>query len=166
MKKYSFVLGSGLFLILLGVGCSATTIEEPPNITGYELSSSLIAIYEDGSKIPTGLVATSEGWPSFNIPPEIRLSPNKKYVAYAVWNLEPLGVQIHVSNLDGTDDRVVASQTVPEGQGELDTNSLFWIDDLNIQYTEAGVIWDETTPPSGGTWRVNIESGEKTLISL
>lgn len=153
MLKRLALLFPAMVLFLMGAGCT----QSPSPVTGYKLETRVIAVHENGSETPTGLVAISEGWPTFIVSPHLVASEDRQQVAYAVWSEEYHGVAIYVDTLNDGQRRLVARQSVPEGQGSLNVFSLGWVDHETIRYSESSIHEDLR-------WEVNIRTGEKNRV--
>jgi len=167
-KQHLSIFAAAVAGGLVGYVVSGIPTETPPtdaDPVSYNLETRVVGVYEDASQHPTGLIATSQRWPTVVVSPWLVASENQERVAYAVWDAGHYGIVIYVSDMDGDNARIVAKQSVPEGQGELDTSSLVWIDNRTIRYQESAVTYQEGAfGKELLTWLVDIESGEKIQI--
>lgn len=169
-----FGLACGSLFLLLGTGCQSNKSFQDieSNIVSYKLSTSLVAVHEDGTETPTGLIATWEGWPTFVGEPHVVISPNERQVVWAGWDQSADGIVIHLSDLDGNNSRVIAEQEVGDGNGGLIMDSIRWSEDgKSVYYTEGMITCeadcsDATTVSRETTYQIDLKTGEKSISSV
>jgi hypothetical protein len=106
------------------------------------------------------------------VPEKSALSPDNTKMAYVKWNDAISKAEVLTSNIDGSNEKIIATQEVGEGNGELDKDSIEWSDDGKyVTYNESQLTCQENCQsPSDAsnmkvTYSVNIETGEKKITA-
>ena len=132
----------------------------------------LYKIYSDGTSRKTGLEITLVKAGTSEEPVKIVVSPNKTKAVFGKWNNTILKTEIYVSNIDGSNVKLLTQQEVGEGGGELNQNSLAWSSDGKyITYYESVITCEGGCDPNQSSseeryYQVNIATGEKEIVSI
>jgi hypothetical protein len=132
----------------------------------------LYRIISDGTLRKTGLEVTLNKAGSYEVPVKVAISPDETRVVFNQWHDSIPVNQVFISNIDGTDIRLLTQQEVPEGRGELIVDSLAWSNDGEyVTYSERQTACktDCGTPADFTTnevkYLVNVTTGEKEIVS-
>lgn len=117
-----------------------------------------------GNSTKTGLTIDQPASGAFDPSLVILVSPDHEQAAFNVWNNNELKWEIYIADIDGKNMKSIAKQEVGEGNGELNVDSLAWAaDGKRITYFESQIKEDLTLEKV--TYEVDIETGQKTLVS-
>lgn len=140
MKKASII---GIFVlgILIGSGATYTSLTWTSKVSGGQpqLEGSIVLSekYPDGSLRETAVRVPYDVTGTYPVA-VLRLSPDKTKITYSVW--ENARTVLYVADADGSNARKIAEQSVPEGSGGLNVESVSWNDDgTEISYSEVGM---------------------------
>lgn len=131
----------------------------------------LYKVYSDGTSQKTGLEVTLVKAGTYEVPVKIVVSPDKTKAVFNKWNNTTLKTEIYVSNIDGTNTKLLTQQEVGEGSGGLNQDSLVWSSDSKyITYFESQIACEAGCAPGSVisykvTYQVNLATGEKKVIS-
>jgi hypothetical protein len=148
-----------------------------PTISSFEARKEngkmvLYKVYSDGTSQKTGLEVTLVKAGTYEVPVKIVVSPDKTKATFNKWNNTTLKTEIYVSNVDGTNVKLLTQQEVGEGSGGLNQDSLAWSSDGKyITYFEAQLTCEgncqtpDDTINMKVTYQVNVATGEKKVTS-
>ena len=104
------------------------------------------------------------------VPQKSALSPDNTKIAYAKWDASISKTEIFIANADGSNEKLIATQVVGDGNGELDKDSIEWsADGKYVTYFETQMTCEGNCQnPADAvnlkiTYQVNIETGEKNI---